>query len=1280
MKDVRKTHFDLLSTCSVCKDLGRETSDPELPTSESHSPIAQNFPNFTAFYNFYQNSILELLENPENHPNFQVEIDDRVREGREESDLRPRIWQSLKRAIACYLWQDEDRAIEWLDRSIPDLSTSPNDVEWLIFYIYNVLSRLATYDRVSPLEQRRILERVEADVAGIQRWVDRYPNCSLPEFDLVAAELSRVRGHKSEAIEDFDRAITAAQNRGDLRAEALANELAGKFYHSWGKPKIAGVYLSDAYRAYDRLGARSKAEDVSRLYLQGLPSSPKLSISTDWAEAMQLSQTLSGTLHLDKLLVALMQMAIDKTEADVGISILVEGNRLAIAARCIRQTATENFPADCNLQSVPIETETTCVLDVPQSVIDYVRRTEEILVLTETTMGHHAADPYFGQRRPKSLLCLPTIERGNMKGMIYLENYTRVDAFSGDRLEILQLLATQAAISLENAQLYARIEDYSHTLEQKVAERTEQLQQEIHIRTQTETALRESENRYKTLFENSALQLWELDLSGMKQYFDCINATGVKEFRSFFQQNPYVVFQCLKRLKVVRVNPATYRAFGAKCEAEFLSTLNSVALFAQDFNVVREAIVALAQGRQHFKSEFRYRRQDGNVGYSLLYLDVARGYKDTLGKAIVSAIEIGDRKQVESALKESESKYRALVEASQDAIWSVNDSGCYTFVNPAVQRIYGYEPEYFIGRSIADLAPPVDRDRLRAQFDRLLAEKTFFQHEVVHHTREGKPIHLLFNGIVRRNAEGYILGATGTASDITDRKQAEIELQRAKETADAANRAKSEFLANMSHELRTPLNAILGFTQVMNRDATLSTEHQEYLEIISQSGEHLLELINNILEMSKIESGRIALYETQFDLYRLLDNLEGMLQLKAKEKGLWLIFDKSPDVPQYIQTDERKLRQVLINLLSNAIKFTQEGGVALRVSVLQQKVSIENKLQTPNPKPQILHFEVEDTGLGIKPEELDTLFAPFGQAEAGRKAQEGTGLGLPISRRFVQLMGGDISIRSTIDRGSCFQFDLTLPSIEKTVLPTEMKWGRAIGVAPGQNTYRILIADDRPESRLLMMKLMESLGLQVKEAKNGHEAVVLWETWRPHLIWMDMQMPGMDGYHATQQIKARARLQEGESSVKTAIVALTASAFDRDRMAILSAGCDDFVSKPFREEIILEKLARYLGVRYCFAEPIAQLHRHRPTGDAMPTLESLREELSHLPDEWILQSYQAAIKGSDRILLESIERLPSEQRLLTAVLKDWIGHFRFDRVIELLKPIAQKCQSRIVDR
>lgn len=1220
----------------------------------------------TEFATWYQNRVLELLETQPSD----------VDAGTEDSDPCNSIEHRLSRAIADYIGQNMDGSRqEWenLDRHFKsNIGSAPDAIESVLFYLYDSLSCLSQFEENSAAQQQHGVERVEANLDKLKSFLAPNLSLELPELQLVLAEFHRFQGERVAAMEAYDRSIGAAQIRENTCVEAIANERAGLFYKNWEKPKIGAVYFQEAYQLYLTWGARAQADNLARKYLQDVSLPRQTSRAADWQEVLQLSQTLSGTLHLDRLFVALMQIAIEKTDADVGISILVDEDQLAIAARCVPQTATAEFIAECNLEWVTIEPEKTCVLEVPQTVIDYVRRDRKLLAITEEAFSApFAGDPYFSQRRPKSFVCLPILSRGNLKGMIYLESSTRPDAFGSDRLELLQLLASQAAISIENAQLYARIEDYSHTLEQKVDERTTQLQQEIDIRTQTEAALRESENRYRTLFENSALQLWELDLSGLKQYFNCIQATGIQDFSRFFYTNPYVIFQCLKRIKVVHVNPATYQAFGAKNEAKFLENLNPISLFVQDFNVVREATIALAQGRQKFKSEFRYKKADGSVGYVLLYLDIARGYRDTLEKAIVSAIEIGDRKQAESALKESESKYRALVEASQDAIWSVDESGCYTFVNPAVQRIYGYAPDEFIGRTIADFAPPDDRDRLRAQFDGLLTEKTFFQQELVHQTREGKPIHLLFSGIVRRNYEGYILGATGTATDITDRKHAEIELQRAKEAADAANRAKSEFLANMSHELRTPLNAILGFTQVMYRDPTLSAEHQDYLQIISQSGEHLLELINNILEMSRIESGRIALHQTQFDLDRLLDTLEAMLAIKAKEKGLWLKFEKTHDVPQYIQTDERKLRQVLIHLLSNAIKFTVEGGVTLRVALVEKPDSIAR-----DRGQLMLRFEVEDTGLGIKPEDLDTLFIPFAQAPGGRKVSEGTGLGLPIGYRFVQLMGGEIWVRSTVGRGSCFGFELRLPAIDAAVLPTPTRWGKAIGIEPNPVAYRISIADARPDSRQFMVKLMESLGLEVKEAKNAQEAVVLWETWRPHLMWMDMQMPGRDGYLATEQIKARSRLLEGESLANTVIVALTASDLERDRRAILSVGCDDLVSKPLQEEIILEKLARHLGVRYCFAQPIAQTHREPATGVVKPTLESLREELSHLPDLWILQSYQAAIKCSDRHLLMLIEQIPPERRLLTTILKDWVSHFRFDRAIELLKPMAERCHQK----
>ena len=414
-----------------------------------------------------------------------------------------------------------------------------------------------------------------------------------------------------------------------------------------------------------------------------------------------------------------------------------------------------------------------------------------------------------------------------------------------------------------------------------------------------------------------------------------------------------------------------------------------------------------------------------------------------------------------------------------------------------------------------------------------------------------------------------------TTIQILKLQQQRLELFHQKLKAEAASQAKSQFLAQVSHELRTPLAVILGFAEMMQSDSSLNTDQRDKLGIISRSSEHLQSLINDVLEMSKIEAGRITLNKTSFDLHHLLDTLLEMLKFQAESKELKFSFNKAANVPQFVITDEGKLRQVLINLLGNAIKFTEKGGVTLRVMVSSQRSAVRNF--------ESLHFEVEDTGPGIAPDERSTLFDAFAQGKMGKRSQAGTGLGLSISRQFIHLMGGDITVSSTLGKGALFQFNIQVGLAQLTELQPLQPSRKVIGLAPDQPVYRILIAEDHKVNRLLMVKMMTSLGFQVSEAANGQEAVDLWRKWRPDLIWMDIQMPVMDGYEATRLIKAK-----GQSPI---IIALSASAFEEDRAMILSVGCDDFVSKPFRQEIIVEKLAQHLGVRYVYAEAEAEAHK-----------------------------------------------------------------------------------------
>lgn len=476
-------------------------------------------------------------------------------------------------------------------------------------------------------------------------------------------------------------------------------------------------------------------------------------------------------------------------------------------------------------------------------------------------------------------------------------------------------------------------------------------------------------------------------------------------------------------------------------------------------------------------------------------------------------------------------------------------------------------------------------------------------------------------------------------------QQQSAELKTAKEAADTANRAKSEFLANMSHELRTPLNAILGFTQVMDRDISLSPEQRECLEIISQSGEHLLALINDILEMSKIEAGRITLNESSFDLYKLLDNLYEMLQLKAESHGLELIFDRAPDLPQYVRTDESKLRQVLINLLGNAIKFTQEGSVKLRVMLASSMEQLS------------INFEVEDTGPGIAPEDIDKLFEAFTQTATGLRASEGTGLGLPISQKFVKLMGGEIYVSSNICRGSQFSFSIPV-GLEAEIEKTQAVGKKVIGLAPNQPNYRILIVEDKWTNRILLVKLLSALGFAVREAENGREGVAAWSSWQPHLILMDMQMPVMNGYEATQQIKTSLKGQA------TVIIALTASAFEEQRQVILSAGCDDFVRKPFQEEELLAKISSHLGVEYVY-EQEAQLPENQRSSQSNPKSADMAVEIANMPTEWVQQLYHAALLCSSSQVEKAIAQLPEDNSSLAVFLKNLVENFQFERLMEI---------------
>lgn len=634
------------------------------------------------------------------------------------------------------------------------------------------------------------------------------------------------------------------------------------------------------------------------------------------------------------------------------------------------------------------------------------------------------------------------------------------------------------------------------------------------------------------------------------------------------------------------------------------------------------------------------------------------------------AIDITARKKMEEALRQSEERFDLAIRGSHDGLWDWNLETNKVYYSQRWKEMLGYA-EHEVGDDVEEWKKLLHPEDVQSTLEKTknYLEGTLQNYEQIcrMHHKEGHYLWILSRGFAIHNDKGHPIRMVGTHVDITFQKQTEEDLRQAKEAAEVANRAKSAFLANMSHELRTPLNGILGYVQILNREGSLTDKQREGLRIIEKSGDHLLMLINDVLDLSKIEAGRIELEAYDFHFGEFLQDIRDLFKMRAQQKGIAFVYEPLSSLPIGIRGDEKRLRQILMNLLSNAVKFTERGRVTLKVELkcLPPEQSLGEK------RLYQLCFLIEDTGTGIAVADVEKIFLPFQQIGDKKYRSEGTGLGLSIAKKLVEMMGGKLHVKSHPGKGSTFWFEVKFLEVSELVKSKTTEIQPVVVGFEGKSR-KILVVDDRWENRSVLLNLLAPLGFSVVEASNGQECLSkLYET-HPDLIVIDLVMPVMDGFEATRQIRKIPEFSQ------LPIIAASASVFDLDQQESLEAGCDAFIEKPIRSNELLALLQTYLEITWIY-----ERHLFVPTegGERSSLSEEDEKRLVGPSQEQATVLFDLAMMGDIHGIIKYSQELEQQEESLAPFarkIRQLAKNFEEQKICDLIERYVQNFGSEQV--